>query len=93
MESHTADPPASASHTAARAAAVINGINAVHPFIEGNGCVSREFLKDLAARAGHPIDFSRLARETWYPAGAIGFASADNAPMTACIRAALIEQT
>jgi cell filamentation protein len=72
-----------------RAAAVINDINAVHPFIEGNGRVSREFLKDLAAQAGHPVDLARLNRETWYPAAAVGFAQADNAPMAACIRAAL----
>jgi cell filamentation protein len=74
---------------AERVAAVINEINAVHPFIEGNGRVCREFLKDLAARAGHPIDLTRLTRESWYAAAARGFAAADNAPMCACLLAAL----
>ncbi len=74
---------------AARAAATINEINAVHPFIEGNGRVSREFLRDLAEHAGHPIDLSRLKRETWYPAAAEGFARSNNAPMGNCILAAI----
>ena len=77
---------------AVRAAEVINEINAVHPFIEGNGRVSREFLKDLAQHAGHPIDLSRLTRATWCAAAARGFDNpGDNAPMRDCIRSAMIE--
>lgn len=74
---------------AARAAVVINDINAVHPFIEGNGRVSREFLKDLASHAGHPIDLALLRRETWNHAAERGFSASDNIPMRYCILAAL----
>lgn len=73
-----------------RAAALVNDINAVHPFIEGNGRTSREFLKDLAARAGHPIDLAKFERGSWYAAAARGFEAGDNAPMRECIRGALI---
>jgi cell filamentation protein len=69
---------------------VVNEINAVHPFIEGNGRTSREFLKDLAAHAGHPIDMARFDRASWYAAAARGFEAGDHAPMRDCIRAALI---
>jgi cell filamentation protein len=75
---------------AQRAADVVNEINAVHPFIEGNGRTSREFLKDLAAHAGHPIDMARFDRASWYAAAARGFEAGDHAPMRDCIRAALI---
>jgi len=75
---------------AEHAAELINEINAVHPFIEGNGRVSREFLRDLAEHAGHPLDLSRFERDTWYAAAARGFEAADNAPMRKCIRRALI---
>ena len=75
---------------AERAAELINEINAVHPFIEGNGRVSREFLRDLAEHAGHPLDLSKFDRDTWYAAAARGFEADDNAPMRNCIRAALV---
>lgn len=78
-----------ADEFAERAAEAINEINAVHPFIEGNGRVSREFLKDLAAHAGHPLDISRFGRDSWYAAAARGFEAGDHAPMHDCIRGAL----
>lgn len=78
-----------ADEFADRAAELIDDINAAHPFIEGNGRTSREFLWDLATSAGHPIDLSRFDRDTWYAAAARGFEAADNAPMRDCIRAAL----
>ena len=74
---------------ASRAAETINDINAVHPFIEGNGRTSREFLKDLAEQAGHPIYVARFDRASWYEAAARGFEHGDNIPMRACLLAAL----
>ena len=79
-----------ADEFAERAAALINEINAVHPFIEGNGRTSREFLKDLAAHAEHPIDLSRFDRDTWNAAAARGFEAGDNSPMRDCIWAAIV---
>ncbi|WP_457034399.1 Fic/DOC family protein [Kitasatospora sp. P5_F3] len=35
-------------------------VNALHPFREGNGRAQRAFLGQLAADAGHPIDWTRL---------------------------------
>ncbi|WP_369184162.1 Fic/DOC family protein [Streptomyces sp. Y1] len=35
-------------------------VNALHPFREGNGRTQRAFLGQLAAEAGHPIDWTRL---------------------------------
>lgn len=35
-------------------------MNALHPFREGNGRTQRAFLGELAAEAGHPIDWTRL---------------------------------
>lgn len=35
-------------------------VNALHPFREGNGRTQRAFLGQLAADAGHPIDWTRL---------------------------------
>lgn len=35
-------------------------INALHPFREGNGRAQRAFLAQLAAEAGHPLDWSGL---------------------------------
>jgi cell filamentation protein len=75
---------------AERAAYYANEINAVHPFIEGNGRTLREFLRDLAASAGHRLDLSKMSKETWYPASAMGFASGDPEPLRGCIAAALV---
>lgn len=45
---------------AAKAAHVMAELNAIHPFREGNGRTQSVFLKILAERAGHPLDFERL---------------------------------
>ena len=35
-------------------------LNAVHPFREGNGRTQREFLRQLAAQAGHHVSWANL---------------------------------
>jgi cell filamentation protein len=45
---------------AVRAAVHISELNAVHPFLDGNGRALRAFLEILADRAGHPIDLARI---------------------------------
>lgn len=41
-------------------------LNALHPTIDGNGRTTRLFVEQLGTQAGHPIDFSRFAREDLY---------------------------
>lgn len=43
-------------------AALWADLNALHPFREGNGRATRAFLRQLAADAGHPLDWTGLDR-------------------------------
>jgi len=43
---------------AQRAAFYLGEINAIHPFREGNGRTQREFIRQLALHAGHPLSWS-----------------------------------
>jgi cell filamentation protein len=53
----------------ARAAGEIMGdVNYCHPFREGNGRTQLQYLKQLAAQAGHPIDLTRFDPEQWIAA-------------------------
>jgi cell filamentation protein len=54
-------------------------INAVHPFIDGNGRTTRLFLKDLALQAGHQLDIVRMEanKGAWYQAMKEGFERGD----------------
>jgi cell filamentation protein len=53
---------------AREAAQIIGDLNYVHPFREGNGRAQVQYLKQLAANAGHPIDLSRLKKAQWIEA-------------------------
>jgi cell filamentation protein len=53
---------------AAAAGEIIGDVNYVHPFREGNGRTQLQYLKQLAAQAGHPIDLTRLTPEGWLAA-------------------------
>jgi cell filamentation protein len=61
---HTSIPaPACCETTSAfvtRLAHYYAEINAVHPFREGNGRTQRAFLGQIAAGAGHPVDWTGL---------------------------------
>jgi cell filamentation protein len=43
-----------------KAAHFLAGLNAIHPFREGNGRTQLSFLTILAERAGHPLHLERL---------------------------------
>jgi cell filamentation protein len=60
---------------AERAAHHVNEINAVHPFVEGNGRTQRVWLRELASQAGFELRFERgpQEREAWNEASKIGF--------------------
>ena len=53
---------------ASRAAYYLGELNAIHPFREGNGRTQREFIRELAAEAGHRINWNRVTREQMYAA-------------------------
>jgi cell filamentation protein len=42
------------------AATIIGDVNYVHPFREGNGRTQLHYLKQLASRAGHPLDLTKI---------------------------------
>jgi cell filamentation protein len=56
----------------AREAGVIMGdVNYVHPFREGNGRTQAQYLKQLAARAGHTLDLKRIDPAGWIDASKV----------------------
>ena len=44
---------------------VLGDVDHVHPFREGNGRTQLQYLKQLARRAGHRLDLTRLDRKSW----------------------------
>lgn len=50
-------------HFAERAGFFLGEINAIHPFREGNGRTQREFVRQLAANAGHTISWAGFTQE------------------------------
>jgi len=76
---------------AARAAVILGDINYVHPFREGNGRAQLQYLKQLAAQAGHAIDLGRLDPDAWLHASKEAFEGRYDA-MAACI-AAMLDST
>ncbi|MBP6013770.1 MAG: Fic family protein [Alphaproteobacteria bacterium] len=49
-------------------AEIVGDLNYVHPFREGNGRTQLQYLKQLAQRAGHDIDLTRLQGKRWIAA-------------------------
>ncbi|PTT93028.1 cell filamentation protein Fic [Pelomonas sp. HMWF004] len=50
---------------AAEMGAVYGAVNTLHPFREGNGRATREFMTQLAEGAGYKLDFKAVSRELW----------------------------
>ena len=73
---------------AAGAGSVLGDVNQVHPFREGNGRTQFQYLKQLAARAGHTIILTRIDRTAWLDALRRSD-TGDYEAMTRCIRQAL----
>jgi cell filamentation protein len=72
-----------------RAAYYLGEINAVHPFREGNGRSQREFIRQLAERAGFEVSWQRVERTRLYEASEISFVRGDNGPLSNLLRGAL----
>jgi cell filamentation protein len=75
-----------------RAAEHICGLNAIHPFREGNGRTMRAFLQVLAEQAGYQIDLTRIEARSWNEASREADYTQDYRPMRAVIAAALVER-
>lgn len=52
---------------------IISEINALHPFREGNGRSTREFMRSLAKNAGYTIDYSKMDTKALFNAFVISF--------------------
>ena len=76
---------------AKRTAHYVNEINAVHPFVDGNGRAQRMWLRVLADRNGLEFRLGSKDREVWNKASMIGFNST-NKPMADLITANLRER-
>ena len=78
-----------ADQFAERAAEHLNELNAIHPFLDGNGRAQRAFLEILGEQAGHEVDLARVNPEAWNQASIRGFYKQDNAPLRDVIAGAL----
>ncbi|MBS9783427.1 MAG: Fic family protein, partial [Pasteurella sp.] len=59
------------------AAEFIGDLNAIHPFIEGNGRTQRLSLSFLAKKANYIISPNKLDKDSWYKAAEISHIHAD----------------
>lgn len=76
---------------AERSAYFCSELNAVHPFIEGNGRITRLFLQDLAAPNGYSVSMKILEADkgAWYAAMKTAFETTDTRLLATLILSAL----
>jgi cell filamentation protein len=74
---------------AARAAFYLGEINAIHPFREGNGRTQREFIRQLALHAGHPLTWSGFTQPEMVDASILSHTRGDNKGLAAILNTAL----
>ncbi len=72
-----------------RAAFYLGEINAIHPFREGNGRTQREFIRQLALSAVHPLSWAGFGQQEMIDASIASHLRGDNAGLAAIIEAAL----
>jgi cell filamentation protein len=77
---------------AARAAEHLCELNAIHPFLDGNGRTQRAFLEVLAEQAGHEIDLARIDPDAWNEASKRSYYTQDYRPTQRIIAGALVER-
>lgn len=82
--------PAKAA-VATQLAKVIGDLNFVHPFREGNGRTQLQFARQLAEKAGHRLDLTRLNGPAWIEASREANDTRYDA-MARCFDAALTER-
>ncbi len=74
---------------AGRAAFYLGEINAIHPFREGNGRTQREFIRQLALQAGHPLSWAGFTQKEMVEASILSHLQGDNSGLCAIIQSAL----
>ena len=72
-----------------RAGYYLGEINVLHPFREGNGRAQREFIAQLAAQAGHPIDWAGVSQAEMLHASVSAY-NGDSKELAGLIRRALL---
>jgi cell filamentation protein, protein adenylyltransferase len=79
---------------AQRSAFYLGEINAIHPFREGNGRTQREFIRQLALHAGHPLSWAvggtGFTQQRMIDASILSHTRGDNTQLAAIIEAALL---
>jgi cell filamentation protein len=75
---------------ASRAAYYLGELNSIHPFREGNGRAQREFIRQLAAEAGHRINWNRVTHEQMYEASIESHTRGNNSAFAALILSAIV---
>lgn len=50
---------------AAKMGEVYAAVNDLHPFREGNGRTTREYMNELAKESGHTLDYGRVDKQAW----------------------------
>ena len=75
---------------AERAAYYLGEINAIHPFREGNGRTQREFVRQLAAHAGHTISWAGFTQEQMTVASILSHTRGDHRELASIIKAASV---
>ncbi len=63
---------------AARSAHYVNEMNAIHPFVDGNGRMQRTWLRNLCEQAGYHLALRPGDRNAWNAASAHGFYQSDD---------------
>ena len=61
-----------------KAAYYLGEINAVHPFRDGNGRVTREFIRELGEENGLTLQWNRVPQKEWNEASKVSFLTIDN---------------
>ena len=72
-----------------RAAFYLGEINAIHPFREGNGRTQREFIRQLALHAGHPLSWSGFTQQRMVDASILSHLKGDCTALAAILDEAL----
>jgi cell filamentation protein len=75
-----------------RAAHYLGELNAIHPFREGNGRTQREFIRQLAAKNGYSLDWSRITRDQMLEASIQSFQRGENSGLEKVLRIALVNE-
>jgi fido (protein-threonine AMPylation protein) len=74
-----------ASTFSARAAFYLGGLNALHPFRDGNGRAQREFINHLAFKNGYFIDWANISPDDLIQASIESFHRGDHSKFASLI--------